>query len=144
MTSKTILVLAITAAFVAGTIATANPVFAPPPDVEVEIDIKPRSDPNSINPQSKGVIPVAILGSDLFDVGDVDTLLLVFGLAGATPTHPNGHFADVNDDGFTDLVTHYRVQETDIVPGDTEACLIGELRDGTTFVGCDSVRTLGN
>jgi len=37
------------------------------PPIEVEIDIKPGSDPNSINPNSNGVIPVAILGSAIFD-----------------------------------------------------------------------------
>ena len=40
----------------------------PPELMEIEIDIKPGSDRNSINPMSKGVIPVAILGSDEFDV----------------------------------------------------------------------------
>src|SRR5262245_7701913 len=40
------------------------------PFVEVDVDIKPGSDPNSINPMSQGVIAVAILGSEIFDVAD--------------------------------------------------------------------------
>jgi subtilisin family serine protease len=40
--------------------------------IVVEIDIKPGSDPNAINPSEEGVTPVAILGSDTFDVMDVD------------------------------------------------------------------------
>jgi hypothetical protein len=40
--------------------------------VAVPIDIKPGSFPNSINPQSKGVIPVAILTTDTFDATTVD------------------------------------------------------------------------
>ncbi len=113
----------------------------------VDIDIKPGSDPNSINTRSKGVVPVAILGSATLDVTTVDVTTLMFG--NASPAHDlsdsdtyNEHIQDVNGDGFLDLVSHYKQKDIGIACGDTEATLTGALLDGTSLAGSDSVRTV--
>jgi hypothetical protein len=103
--------------------------------IEVEIDIKPSSFPNSINPDTNGVIPVAILTTDAFDATIVDASTVTFGPAGATMIHKNAHLEDVDGDGDTDMVLHFRTQDTGIAHGDTEAPLNGTTYDGVLIIG---------
>ena len=109
----------------------------------VTIDIKPGSDPNSINPKSKGVIPVAILTTDDFDATTVDPLSVKFGPGEAEEAHGKGHIEDVDNDGDSDLVLHFKTQETGIQSGDIEASLTGETFGGQAIAGTDAIRTVG-
>jgi CSLREA domain-containing protein len=117
--------------------------------ISVDIDIKPGSDSNPINPSSKGNLPVAILGSNTFDVTNVDVTTLAFGPDAAAPSHDltksgafESHLRDVNEDGLTDLLTHYRIEDVGIERDGTEVCLFGQTLESTPFEGCDAIRAI--
>jgi hypothetical protein len=112
-----------------------------PAVITVEIDIKPGSDPNPINPDSKGLVPVAILSSEDFDARTVDEITVE--LAGA-PVAMRGknkymaHEEDVNGDGLIDLVVQVETSLADWGAGGTVK-LTGETFSCKDIVGYDKV-----
>jgi hypothetical protein len=113
------------------------------PVIEVTIDIKPGSEPNSINPKSKGKIPVAILSTADFDATqEVDKESLTFGKTGDEDclSFCTKSDEDVNVEGLDDVVCHFNTQDTDFEDGDTEGILKGQTVDGVPIEGRDSVR----
>lgn len=116
----------------------------------VELDIKPGSDPNSINCGSNGVVPVAVLTTDDFDAMTVDPASLRFGSPeavvngdGAALAHGDGHIEDADGDGDADHVGHYPTQETGFAKSDDEGWLVGKTEDGRDIAGRDSVKIVG-
>lgn len=117
---------------------------------ELDIDIKPGSDGNPINPKSNGVIPVAVLQTEEFDpaCNDVNYRFgasdVVAEGSGARPVH-SGHVKDVNGDGQDDLVLHFPTDETGFDGDESEGRLEWERTeegnhglsgtDTVTFVG---------
>lgn len=110
---------------------------------EVDIDIKPGSDPNSINLNSQGTVPVAILGTDIFDVTNIDPgTVTLAGASIAMRGKSNKLLAstdDVNGDGYTDLIIHIETEDLGLDEGSTEAVLQGETYNGITVIGSDSI-----
>jgi len=112
--------------------------------IHVDIDIKPGDSPNSINPRSRGTIPVAILSSADFDApAQVDLTSLTFGHTGEEASLAFCSEAeDVNGDGLLDLVCHFNTQLTGFQTGDTEGILNGRTANGTPIEGSDGVRVV--
>jgi len=130
-----------------------------PPTVEVALDIKPGSCPNPLNVKSKGVLPVAILGSEDFDVGMIDVATIR--LEGVAPIRSN--YEDVatpvidgqecectteGPDGYLDLTLKFRTQDIvdalgEVVNGKVFLLtLTGELSDETSIEGTDCIRVI--
>jgi len=110
--------------------------------ISVAIDIKPGSFPNSINPKSKGKIPVAILTTDSFDATTVDSTTVLFGATGTEAAPVQSALEDVDRDGDTDMILHFTTQDTGIQCGDTSASLTGETFSGQAIEGADSIKTV--
>ena len=134
--------------------------------IEVAVDIRPGSCPNPLNCKSKGVLPVAILGTSALDVTTIDPVTVR--LAGvpplrfdledvATPFTPftgkQDCFADcyeMGPDGYLDMTLKFELQEiVAALGGDLQdgACVVveltGQLREsagGTQIVGEDVLR----
>jgi N-acetylneuraminic acid mutarotase len=148
----------------------------------VKIDIKPGDPSNFINLKSNGVVPVAILGSATFDPMTVDPASVTLtaatdngsGEPGGAPVATRGRgipmtaTADVNHDGYPDLILYFRTEDMTALasaehssalqpPGDgetpplqsaghrpalqqMEAVLYGKTYSGTPIRGSDTVR----
>ena len=107
------------------------------PVIEVSVDVKPGACPNPLNARSRGVIPVAIAGTEEFDVSEIDPDSIV--LQGVGPSHwsiedvcaPYEPFTGKKEcsecsteapDGYPDLTLKFNTQE---VVG-----ALGEVSDG--------------
>jgi hypothetical protein len=93
--------------------------------LDVPIDIKPGSYPNSINPKSKGVIPVAILNENLFVPEWVTPDSVRFGPDEAAPVY--WAYEDVDGDEDIDLILHFKTQEAGFTEGDTVGTLTADF-----------------
>ncbi|MBL7075456.1 T9SS type A sorting domain-containing protein [candidate division KSB1 bacterium] len=125
--------------------------------VEVDIDIKPQRCPNRLNVRREKRLKVAILGTQDFDVNDIDVTTIE--LQGVAPKRwrirdvstPVADPEDVCDctsdgrDGFNDLKLEFKTREIVEALGDVEdgdevvLTLTANLNDGTPIEGYDCV-----
>ena len=136
--------------------------------IPVSVDIKPGSCPNPLNLKSKGVLPVAVLGTEDLDITTIDPTTIRLSREGvegevrpirsdhedvATPFE--GELCDcheLNGDGYPDLTLKFKTQELvetlglGEVAGETiPLTLTGELMEsegGTPIKGEDCVLVL--
>ncbi|UCG93065.1 MAG: T9SS type A sorting domain-containing protein [candidate division WOR-3 bacterium] len=124
--------------------------------IPATVDVKPQSCPNPLNVRSGGVLPVAILGREDFDVSTIDPAsILLEGVAPirdslqdvATPVviEDPCDCTDEGPDGFDDFTFKFDMQEIvaalgEVHDGDIRILTItGELTNGTQFEGEDCV-----
>ncbi len=129
--------------------------------IEVPFDYHPTSCPNPLNRNSKGVIPMAILGTEDFDVSDINPeTILIEGFSPvrwaledvSTPYMPyldkplDAYACNTYEgDGFMDLTLKFDAQEISSLfalneVGDVvKITITGKLYDDTEFVGEDVI-----
>jgi hypothetical protein len=133
--------------------------ITPVPYLMVDVDVKPEDCPNPLNVKAKGILPIAILGTEDFDVSEIDPSTVT--LAGVSPVRWS--WEDVTSppvdipgedcecvevetpDGFIDLALKFKnveviaalgeVMDGEIIQLEVE----GELFDGTLIKGKDCV-----
>lgn len=114
------------------------PLMRPWNMVQVAVDIKPGSCPNPLNTKSKGVLTVAILGTEDFDPTDIDPTTVLLsrevcedGISPirwsyedvATPFEGTGcDCHDLDGDGYLDLTLKFKTQEV--------LASLGDVNDG--------------
>ena len=105
----------------------------------VAVDIRPGDSLNRISLSGNGLIPVAVLTTDDFDATMVAPLTADFGPGAALESHSRGHEEDVDGDGDTDLVLHFRTVDSQIACGDTSASFNAQTFTGGVIHGSDSI-----
>ncbi|MFP3908680.1 MAG: C25 family cysteine peptidase, partial [Archaeoglobaceae archaeon] len=121
----------------------------------IYVDIKPGSCPNPLNLKSKGILTVAILGTEHFNVTEIDPVTVK--LEGVAPlrwsyedvaTPYEGELCrcnDLNGDGYTDLTLKFDVKELveslelDGFSGEFKLNVTANLTDDTPVRGEDCV-----
>jgi len=133
-------------------------------EIKVAVDIKPGSCPNPLNVKSKGVLPVAILGTEDFDVNAIDVASIrLEGVASirssyedvAAPVWDRQEECECTTegpDGYIDLTLKFKTQGIVATLGEVEhkdellLTLEGELFEelgGTPIVGADCITIRG-
>jgi hypothetical protein len=108
--------------------------------LNVDIDVKPKKDPNVINfKKKKGKLRVAFLSSEGFDATEV-----VWQTARISGVYAvKGKKKDVNNDGVKDMVVRFKMKELiedGAITCDTVSLLVtADLEDGTCVRGADLV-----
>ena len=137
-------------------------VVAPPLAIIVDVDIKPGSCPNPLMTRSRGVLPIAICGTEDFDVTQIDPVTIEINLNcfGVSPlrwsyydeaTPFDGELCDCHEvgaDGYLDLILKYKTQELlfalglvsdgDVITLDLTGNLMEE-HGGTPIQGSDCI-----
>lgn len=113
--------------------------------LSITVDVKPGGGPNCIQPTSRGVISVAVLGSSV-DVTKIDLATIQIdddgdpSTAGVRPQR--SVFEDVDGDGSVDLVLKFRTQDLNaagMLLNGNSLFVTGGLTDGQQIRGSDGV-----
>jgi len=114
----------------------------------ITIDVKPGSDDNSINLDSAGVIPVAIVSLNGFDARRVNPATIELNGAQVKLVGKKEkalcHQDDIDGNGSIDLVCQVETQQFLVEPGADTVTLTAETFSGSAVSGQDYVTIINN
>jgi len=124
-------------------LVNSGDLLCPRDQLLADVDIKPGSDRNTINVRSRGVIPVAILGTQIVDVYDIDPGTVQLSKNYINARKGKGMLEDVNDDGVMDMILHFPTADLFFREGQMGSCLRGYTWGGRFLRGCNGVTLHG-
>jgi hypothetical protein len=117
--------------------------------IPAEVDIDPWKAENEVRPTEDYLITTAVNSTSItagdevdLDATQVDPSTLRFGQGEAPNVVVVPIVRDMDGDSDIDVVFGFRMPDTGIQCGDTEATLIGETYSGEAFTGTDSITTV--
>ena len=112
-------------------------------ELSVDIDIRPESDSDGLNPKGNGLVRVAILTTSQFNATRVNASTVRFGAIGTEAASLHTVLTDVDRDGDIDMVVHVRSRGTGIPCSATSAVLKGQTLSGEAIRGQGDLRLVG-
>lgn len=107
---------------------------------EIDIDIKPGSEANRIDPAGPGVVPVAILSPSDVALTHIDRATIRFGDLG-TEARGLSAYHDLGGDGDIDILAAFRTRDTGLSCASGYGFVTARLYSGQYISGSDTVNT---
>lgn len=111
--------------------------------IQVTISVKPGNTPTTIEPNSRGMLPVAILSTRDFAATTVDPATILVGPTGTEAEPFRTMEEDVNDDTRTDLLVLVRYPDLKVKCDTTVIKLTGKTSKGAPVEGSQQVKAEG-
>lgn len=129
-----------------------------PEPITVPIDIKPHTCPNRLNPKSRGLLTVAVLGTEDFDVYEIDPASVELNGVSAIRSNYRDILTSaescscggvVGPDGYPELIVKFEIERLVEILGEVnvgnevDLVLTGVLYDENTIEGTDCIVITG-
>jgi hypothetical protein len=111
--------------------------------IRVTISVKPGKSPTTIEPNSRGMLPIAVLSTAAFDATTIDPATILVGPSGTEAEPFRTMQEDVNGDTRTDLLVLVRYPDLKVKCDTKIIKLTGKTARGAAVEGSQAVTAEG-